>query len=120
MCSPIRLILDAAAAYRFGVERSQPLVAVPANPGTTPKDSLIRVEPAGVVVTGLQPSGDGDALMVRLFAASGQPERARVAYGDGRPANAWLSNLDEDQGQECGGEVSLSAYGTATLRVAHP
>ncbi len=109
---------DAASAYRFGVERSQPLLAVPVDPGERQPTSLLHVEPEGVVVTALKPSDDGKGWVVRLFATSGRPETARIARGDGRPVQAFMSNLNEDKLERIEDTVTLPAYGIATLYLA--
>jgi len=104
-----------AAAARFGTDRSQPLVIVPVDeePGRPP---FVRVEPSGVVLTALKPSEDGDAWIVRLFGASGRPERATLTWGEHKDMKAWMSNLAEEQGPPVTGPVDVPPYGMVTLR----
>ncbi|HID77214.1 MAG TPA: hypothetical protein EYP56_14620 [Planctomycetaceae bacterium] len=108
---------DPVAAARFGIERSQPLVAVPAadeGPGVIP--SRLRVEPDQVVVTALKPSRDGKALIVRLFNVSPQPARAELVWADPQPAAVRLSDLGERPGIPVDGPVDIPRYGLVTLR----
>ena len=76
---------DQAAAARFGVEQSQPLIVVPVDPETPTVDSLFRVEPKSVMVTSVKPSLDGKTLSIRLFNAGDQPAAARVIWSDPQP-----------------------------------
>jgi alpha-mannosidase len=69
---------DGGAAQRFGIESSQPLVATAAQGRTLKVETLFSVEPAGVMVTSVQPLEDGKALAVRLFNATGSAVKATV------------------------------------------
>ncbi len=69
---------DGGAAQRFGIESSQPLVvAVAQGRGPTGK-ALLSVEPAGVIVTSVEPLANGRAAMARLFNATGAAAKAIV------------------------------------------
>jgi len=107
---------DPAAAARFGTDRSQPLIVVPVDeePGRPP---FVRVRPSGVALTALKPSEDGEAWIVRLFGASGRPERATLTWGEHKDMKVWMSNLAEEQGSPVAGPVDVPAYGMVTLRV---
>ncbi|MCP4639510.1 MAG: hypothetical protein GY851_03715 [bacterium] len=108
---------DAAAATRFGTERSQPLIvrAATDEKGSAP---ALRIAPKGVVATMLKPSDDGKAWIVRLFGASGRPESVTITDAGGEPAKAWMSDLFETKGERVDGSINLPAYGIATVRVA--
>ena len=69
---------DAGAAQRFGIEQSQPLVATPARGDAPQEKSLMTVEPAGVVITSLQPIDSGKHIAVRLFNATGAATTATL------------------------------------------
>jgi alpha-mannosidase len=69
---------DAATAHRFGAERSQPLIAVPARDGAVLPESPVPVLPPDVVVTSLRPGGDDAALTARLFNAGAEPQAVQV------------------------------------------
>jgi hypothetical protein len=73
---------DSAAAARFGIERSQPLIVVPVDRDAPPVDSLFRVEPQSVLVTSVKPGLDGKSVSIRLFNAGEQPAAARVIWND--------------------------------------
>ncbi len=106
---------DAAAAARFGIETTEPLVAVAAA-GPQPLASRLRVEPADVLVTALKPSDDGKAMIVRLYGASGQARQARLTWSDPRPSSLRLSDASEQPGAEAGDSVEVPGWGIVTLR----
>ncbi len=109
---------DALAAERFGVEQSQPLVAVAAAAAAPSGRPLVELDSPDVVATSIRPSADGTAWMVRLFGASGRATKTALRWGDGRPHAVWLSNLAEDRiAAVKGPTVDVPAWGIVTLRV---
>jgi alpha-mannosidase len=111
---------DGAAAARFGIECSQPLIPIPVAPDAPARPSLLRVEPAGVIVATLKPSEDRKAIIVRLFGASGKAEKATLTWGEPAPKGVWLSNLAEDPLEKATGPVDVPAWGLVTLRAELP
>jgi len=111
---------DPAAATRFGIEQSQPLMAVRIEGTTAPRESLLRVEPAAVIVSSLKPSEDGKAWIVRLFNAGDKAARAIVSWADPAPSVSISSPLEEEGPQKLGGPIDLPAYGIVTLRASLP
>ena len=109
---------DSAVATRFGIERSQPLVVVPVDPGAPLQPSLLRVEPPDVIVTSLKPSQDGKALMLRLFNATDIPQKAAVTWSDPAPKQVTLSSPREEEGAAVSGPIELPGWGIRTLRAA--
>ena len=69
---------DAGEAQRFGIEQSQPLVVAAARGPAPSGQSLLSVEPAGVIVSSIQPVDEGKQLAVRLFNATGAPAKAAI------------------------------------------
>jgi len=111
---------DSAAATRFGIEQSQPLIVVPADRKTPPRESLLRIDPIDVIVSSIKSSRDGKALMVRLFNASNQPIRATLTWGDPVPEAVFHSSPFEEQGDERPGAIELPPRGIVTLRASLP
>ena len=106
---------DPVAATRFGVDSTTPLVAAPAT-GPSPGASRLSLTPASVIATAFKPSDDGQALIVRLFNPTGQPQTARLNWA--QPVRqTWLSSAREDQGRPAPESIPLAKLGTATLRV---
>lgn len=108
---------DSAAAAKFGIETSQPLVVAPMEPGDPVAAPLLSVEPAGVIVSGLKISQDGKDFIVRLFGASGKPEAARITWRGDKQPRMWLSDLTEKQGDRMQGTVDVPPWGIITVRV---
>jgi hypothetical protein len=107
---------DPAAAARFAIGLSQPLVASTA--GThAPAHSLIRIEPANVLALGCKPSVDGKAWIVRLFGASGEDRRARLTWEGSTPPRVWSSNLSEQPLALVEQEIDVAGWDLVTLRL---
>ncbi|OHB70156.1 MAG: hypothetical protein A2V70_14855 [Planctomycetes bacterium RBG_13_63_9] len=112
---------DPIASARFGIERSQPLVAVPAD-ANAPAEiaSRLRLDSDAVIVQSFKPSRDGKAWIVRLFGASGRPSNVALTWADPQPAAVSVSNFAEEQGKQLTGAIEVSAYGLVTLRAELP
>ena len=107
---------DRAAAVRFGIEQSRPLVVVPADRQTPLRPSMLRVEPDEVIVTSLKPSMSGRALMVRLLNVGDMPVKARVIWNDPIPKRVTNSSPFEEPGEPIGDRIELPPSGIVTLR----
>ena len=106
---------DPAAAARFGIEATQPLVVAPAT-GDKPIASRLRVEPPEVLVAALKPSDDGRAVIVRLYGASGKTCRARLTWSDPQPRSVTLSDAAERPGASAGDAIEVPGWGLVTVR----
>ena len=111
---------SAAEASRFATSFSQPLVAVPGRGRAPDATPLLRVEPAEVLVSGLKPSDDGKALIVRLLGANDKPMKARLTWSQPAPKRLWISDTSERPGPEVVGDVPVPAWGVTTLRAELP
>lgn len=110
---------DSSSATRFGMERSCPLLAVPAPASGALGGMYYAVGPEGVIATVLKPSEDGEAVIVRLFNASGRKQKAGAG---GNPMlhvqpRLWLSNLNEEPVKELHDGIELVPWESVTLRV---
>jgi alpha-mannosidase len=106
---------DAAAAMRWGVEATEPLIVASAT-GRASLASQLRIEPAAVMATAFKPSDDGNSLIARLFNPTGQAQTAKLTWA--RPVrHVWLSSAEEQQGAAAPAGISIPSLGTATLRV---
>jgi alpha-mannosidase len=110
---------DAAAAARFGLETTQPLIVVSAR-GKKPAESRLRVAPAGVLVSALKPSDDGKAIIVRLYAAAGKDAVAKLVWSQPEPKSVWLSDGSEQPLKSVAGDIAVPAWGLVTLRAELP
>ena len=107
---------DAAAANRFGLEQTQPLVHVAANydPNLV---APVAVDNPRVVVTILKPTEDGRAAIVRLRSLSDKPENVALRSPAGQPKAVHLCVREEIPGDAVGESISLPPLGLATLRI---
>lgn len=108
---------DPAAASRFAIGLSQPLVAMLTKDWPTILDApFARVEPDDVLVTALKPSDDGAAWIVRLFGASGEEHRAKFIWA-GKPKKVWLSETNEKAIEPAGETTVVPGWDVVTLRI---
>lgn len=104
-----------AAAMRFGVDSTEPLIVAPAV-GNAPVASQLSIKPASVVATAFKPSDDGKALIVRLYNPTGKAQTARLKWN--QPVrHTWLSSAGEEQGPAAPATISVPPLGSVTLRV---
>jgi alpha-mannosidase len=107
---------DSAEAARVAMDLSQPLCFRPASGPAPSAAPLLRVEPAGVLVTALKPGEDGKSWIVRLFNASAENQRTKLIWQKPAPASVWLSGLDEKPATPINSKISIPANGLITLR----
>lgn len=107
---------DAAAAARFGMGQSTPLLAVPADPNTKKLKSALKVTPSSVVVENLKPSDDGKGWIVRLHNLSPKEETAKLEWRS-RAACICQSNLDETCVKPAHDGLLIPSQGMATVRI---
>ncbi|WP_263353797.1 glycoside hydrolase family 38 N-terminal domain-containing protein [Acidicapsa acidisoli] len=107
---------EPAAASRFAISMSQPLIA--SAQGQRSRTSLkLRIDQEDVLLQECKPSRDGSAWIVRLFGAAGENRRANLTWTDGRPIKVWRSNLGEQPLELLGTHVDVLAWELVTLRI---
>jgi hypothetical protein len=112
---------DDAERSRFAIGFSQPLVAVPGRGPTVPDAvPLIRVSPTAVLVSGLKPSDDGRAVIVRLFNPLPRAQTATLDWGTRKPRSVRLTDTSERAGAEAPAEIAIPGNGLQALRVEMP
>jgi alpha-mannosidase len=107
----------AGASNRFAIGLSQPLLATPVSSQNAQSGSLLRIQPDDVLALTLKPSDDGKAWIVRLFGASGTPQKATLTWPELAIGKTWLSNLAEEQLDPAPNEVPVGAWELVTLRI---
>jgi hypothetical protein len=110
---------DPVEAAKFGIETTEPLIAVPAR-GAKPLPSRLKVDGAGVLVSAMKPSDDGRAIIVRLYGASGKDATANLTWSDPKPKKTWLSDASEQPLKDAGDRIEVPAWDTVTLRAEMP
>ena len=105
-----------ADAARLAIGLSQPLLATGARGEQPQTASRLAVDSPDVLVTGLKPSDDGRAIIVRLWNASDRDVSTAVAWSQPAPHRVWHSDLSEKPRQPLAGPLTLPAWGLVTLR----
>ena len=108
---------DTAAASRFAIGLSQPLVLSASKSTEVASRSLLTIEPASVLLTELKPSDDGKAWIVRLFGATEETASARLTWSSKNIGQTYLSNLAEEQLRVINGDVPVAGWDLITLRI---
>ncbi len=106
---------EAEAAAQFGTDCSQPLVATRASSALI-SPARLRLSSDMVVVAALKPSDDGKGQIVRLFGASGKPEKVKLTWSEPVPRKVCLSDTSEKPKTEAGNTVEVTGWGVVTLR----
>ncbi len=115
---PHRGTCNDAQASRFATNFSQPLIAVPGR-GTKPASNpLLRVEPTDLLVTGLKPTDDGKAIIVRLLNATDKAIDAQLAWS--QSVTLHLSDTSEQPKQKTDGTLNIPPRAVITLRAELP
>ncbi len=83
---------DSLSAEQFGIEQSQPLVAVSVDLQSKPIALPLQVTGEGVLLTCVKPSNDRAGIVLRLFNATPSATRAHVTWRD--PGNAQIQICD--------------------------
>jgi len=106
---------DQTAAARFGVESTEPLIAAPAA-GPAPSGPLVEISSGPIMITSLERSSDGKALILRLYNAGDTAAQASLKWNTVTPKAISVSDLLEEAGAPVSGAVDLAAYEVRTLR----
>jgi alpha-mannosidase len=106
---------DPAAASRFSIGLSQPLFATASSSSSLPAP-VLRVEPEDVLALTLKPSDDGNALILRLFGASGEDQRARLHWNAPSRRRIWRTDLSEQPIEPLAEEILVAGWELVTLR----
>ena len=111
---------DPAAASRLAIGASQPLLAIRSHGTAPPAAPRLSFDSPDVIVTGIKPSDDGRAVIVRLWGAAGRDVQTRVDWQAPPPSRLWLSDTSEAPLRALGETVAVPAWGVVTLRAELP
>jgi hypothetical protein len=108
---------DPVVSEKFGIERNQPLIAVPRSRKEPGVRSMFTVESDNVIVTSLKPGADGKAVIIRFFNPSRQPQKISINWEMFKPAAVYLSSPFEENSEKLTGPFDIPAFGIKTLRI---
>jgi alpha-mannosidase len=107
---------DASNANRFGVEQSQPLIAIATNSNPV-LNPLIKITNDKVTITILKSIEDGKSMIIRFRSFSDKDELVKMSWPSGSPDSVSICNRGEESGEiKAGSEVIVPAMGMLTLR----
>jgi hypothetical protein len=112
--------VDFAEASRLAIGMSQPLLAAGARGAMPVGVPRLTLESPDVLVTGLKPSDDGKAVIVRLWGAGGKDVQTKLAWSAPAPRKVWLSDVSERPLAEAPGAIAVPAWGVVTIRADLP
>jgi hypothetical protein len=107
---------NSAEATRFATAFSQPLLVTGARGRNPHTDSLFRLAPQEVVVSGLKPSDDGRALIIHLFNASPREQSVKLDWA-GKPRSVRFTDTSERAGERVQQPLLMLPFGVQALRV---
>jgi alpha-mannosidase len=107
---------DPAAASRFAIGMSQPLVSS-ARGQRSHMALKLRIDKEDVLVQECKRSADGSGWIVRLFGFSGENRRASLTWTDDTPIKVWRTDLSEEPLERLGTQVYVPAWELITLRI---
>ncbi|MCA9440565.1 MAG: hypothetical protein KC964_07150, partial [Candidatus Omnitrophica bacterium] len=111
------LMFDSADANQFGMERSQPLIAVRVPDDAPEAPSFMRVNPTSTIVSSLKPTQDRKAWEARLYGASGMPEKVDLSFSGKKDWKVYRSDLNGGRSERLGNTFEILPYEMVTLRI---
>jgi alpha-mannosidase len=107
---------DPVRAQRFGVERCQPLLVLPAKEGADLPPPLFVVRPESVMITSFKPCEGGAGRIVRLYNTADRAVDASLDWLKRPALKVWMSSPAGEKGEPVEGTLHLPPYGIATVR----
>lgn len=109
---------DEFETKKFGIELTQPLLAVPVSKETKIIKPILKLsENAQVVITSLKQSRDGKALIIRFFNPTEQTVTTDLIFESDKPGKIYRSSPKEEKGELVATTLSLSAREVQTIRI---
>jgi alpha-mannosidase len=106
---------DGLTVARFGMERSQPLLAVSA-PAEDPLPAPVFRIQGDAIATSVTPSRDGKAEMIRIFNPRNVPANFTIEWGAFKPAHVFASDLTQKALRPLTLPCELPRFGVLTIR----
>jgi alpha-mannosidase len=107
---------DPAAASRFAIGMTQPLVSSTRGE-RSPLALKLHIDRDDVLVQQCKRSSDDSGWIVRLFGASGERRAVTLRWTGNTPIKAWRSDLLEQKLEQLGTRVDVPAWELVTLRI---
>lgn len=104
-------------AARFGIERRQPLVVLPAGGRGNAEGQLYALESTGVIALSTKPIPANAGWLLTLYNPTNQTRSATLRWNKSFAVSVHASDLFERIGEEINGGIEVPAYGTVFVRV---
>jgi alpha-mannosidase len=104
-------------AARFGIERRQPLVVLPASGDGKTEGPLYELESAGVIVLSTKPIPNAAGWLLTLYNPTNQARSAMLRWNKSGPVSVHSSDAFERTGERIDGGIEVPAYGSVFVRV---
>lgn len=111
------LLFDSTEANQFGIEWSQPLIVAGVAKDAPEVPSFLRVDPSSAIVSSLKPTRDGEGWEIRLYGASGAPQKVRLDLSGEKEWTVYRSDLEGLQGERVDSSFDLAPYEMSTFRI---
>ena len=108
---------DQAAAQRFGIGQSQPLIAVPVSAGQPDARLPLVTSNAAVMVTACQPLVGGHDWLVRFFNGSGNSQKLTLRWKGAKRLSLVRTDMWGNDGKPVASSMSLAPMEIVTLRI---
>ncbi|MBZ5497398.1 MAG: hypothetical protein LAP85_13435 [Acidobacteriia bacterium] len=102
---------------RIGREAREPLVVLPADTAAPPPPSLLRVRPAQVLVSSLEPLAGGQAWLIYLYNPTATAQGATLEWNRTPAVTIRLSDSAGKAGAKVSGNLKIAPWGSAIVRV---
>jgi alpha-mannosidase len=104
-------------AARFGIERRQPLIALPAGGGRRTQAPLYELDPAGIIVLSTKPIPGNGGWLLTLYNPTSQTRSATLRWKKNIPVSIHSSDAFERTGEKADRGIEVPAYGSVFVRV---
>jgi len=104
-------------AAKFGIERRQPLMVLPASGDGTTEGPLYELEAAGVIVLSTKPILNNAGWLLTLYNPTNQTRSAMLHWNKSAQVSIHASDVFKRTGEQIDGGIEVPAYGSAFVRV---
>jgi len=109
---------DQAAAQRFGIDQSQPLLFTSVKPNQPDVTMPLTIDSTSVLVSQCHPAADGKGWLVRLFNGSEKPQTVTLTGKGGIKPRLVRTDLWGNGNQTTSNPLTLQPMEIITLRIA--
>ena len=101
---------NVSEAVRFGIERRQPLLVVPADSATPPVESLFTIDPTDAVVQSIKPVHQEAEYLLYLYNPTSSTQKVHLRWTAGVPISIYRSSSFASEDKEMTTGFELHSY----------